>query len=319
MKRIMPWFLLLTTTTMLTAQPQTASAPPQSARQVLLEMFLGQGPDHLKKHLPEITKRAFAKIESGTSPSFLTGFEAIGKEATAGGGALQTMETGPVLLVTEKPETHEKFEVTVERDDLVGDEDEIDLSFQMSRNGKPEAFPFIPHLTFMMKMETGIWRLEEASFSARLPLADADFLKILVGQIEEQQQRTNEFTAISSVRAIVAAETAYHTKHPGYTCSLAELASTQSEPTGDRLTMPIDPDLAKGTKEGYVFALTGCEALRYKIAAEPATPGAGRRAFCSDESGVLKSSQNGKACSCLNNGQNLDQNAGDVTPAFSID
>ena len=110
MKRIMLWFLL-TTTTMLTAQPQS-SPPPQSTRQALLEMFLGQGPDHLKKHLPEITKRAFAKIESGTSPSFLSGFEAIGKEAAAGGGVLQTMETGPVLLVTEKPETHEKFEVT---------------------------------------------------------------------------------------------------------------------------------------------------------------------------------------------------------------
>ena len=94
---------------------------------------------------------------------------------------------------------------------------------------------------------------------------------------------------------IVAAETGYHTKHPGYTCSLSELATLSSEGSGEHTKMPIDPDLAKGTKQGYVFALTGCDVLHYKIAAEPATPSAGHRAFCADESGVLKFSKNGKA------------------------
>src|SRR5213593_2490496 len=73
----------------------TTPPPPQSARQALLEMFLGQGPDHLKRHLPEITKKAFAKIESGANPSFLTEVEGIGMQARAGGGNLQTMETSP--------------------------------------------------------------------------------------------------------------------------------------------------------------------------------------------------------------------------------
>ena len=73
MNRIVLWALLMTTT-MLAAQTQIAPAPPapQSARQALLEMFLGQGPDHLKKHLPEITKKAFGKIESGATRGFLT-------------------------------------------------------------------------------------------------------------------------------------------------------------------------------------------------------------------------------------------------------
>src|SRR6266700_4071973 len=58
MNRIVLWALLMTTT-MLAAQTQIATTPPppQSARQALLEMFLGQGPDHLKRHLPEITKK----------------------------------------------------------------------------------------------------------------------------------------------------------------------------------------------------------------------------------------------------------------------
>jgi len=151
MNRIVLWALLMTNT-FFAAQTQIAPAPPppQSARQALLEMFLGQGPDHLKKHLPEITKKAFGKIDSGATPGFLTQIEAV-KEATAGGGTLQTIETGPVLLVSEQPQSREKFEVTVERDDLVGDEDQIDLSFQMSRNGKPVAMRFLPRLTFMMK------------------------------------------------------------------------------------------------------------------------------------------------------------------------
>jgi hypothetical protein len=320
MNRIVLWALLITTT-MLVAQTQIAPAPPapQSARQALLEMFLGQGPAHLKKDLPEITKKAFAKIESGANPSFLTEVEGIGMQARAAGGNLQTMEAGPVLLVSDQPQTQEKFEVTVERDDLIGDEDEIDLSFQRSRNGKPEALPFLPRLTFIMKMESGVWRLNEASFLARMPLADPDFLKDLVGQIEEKQQRTNEFTATFSIRAIVAAETGYHTKHPGYTCSLSELAAVSSEGGGERRRMPIDPDLAKGTKQGYVFALPGCDALHYKIAAEPATPSTGHRAFCADESGVLKFSKNGKASTCLSSGQNLGEDSGDVSAGFSVD
>jgi len=165
MNRIVLWALLMTTT-MLAAQTQIAPAPPppQSARQALLEMFLGQGPDHLKKHLPEITKKAFAKIESGATPSFLTEVEGIGMQARAGGGNLQTMETGPVLLVSDQPPRREKFEVTVERDDLIGDEDEIDLSFQMSRNGKLPAAPFIHN-------ENGVGRL--AAHRGQLFGADA--------------------------------------------------------------------------------------------------------------------------------------------------
>jgi hypothetical protein len=105
---------------------------------------------------------------------------------------MQGMETGPILLAIEQPQTQEKFEVTIERDDLVGDEDQIELSFQMSRNGKPETLPFLPRLAFMMKMETGIWRVSDLNLSARMPLTDPDFLKDLVDQIQEKQRPSNE-------------------------------------------------------------------------------------------------------------------------------
>ncbi len=288
------------------------TAPPQTARQALLEMFFGQTPDHLKKHLPEVTKKAFAKLESGASSSFLSGVEAIGMQARAGGAKLQTMETGPVLLVTEQPQTREKFEVTVERDDLIGEEDQIEVSFQMSRNRKPEALPFVPHLTFVMKTESGVWRLNELGFSARMPIGDPDFLKGMVSQLQEKQQRSNETMAWISIRAIVAAEAAYHSQHPerGFSCSLSDLASASREKTRDHPMLPLDDALISGTKNGYVFAVTGCDALHFKAAAEPATADSGQRAFCADESNEIKSSQDGKAATCLSSGQPYNGDSG---------
>jgi hypothetical protein len=72
--------------------------------------------------------------------------------------------------------------------------------------------------------------------------------------------------------------------------------------------MLIDPRLASGKKNGYVFALSGCDgtpASRYSITAVPADPSSGTRAFCSDESAVIRVSADGKANSCLNLGKPL--------------
>jgi hypothetical protein len=72
--------------------------------------------------------------------------------------------------------------------------------------------------------------------------------------------------------------------------------------------MLIDPRLAYGKKNGYVFALSGCDgspAARYSVSAVPADPSSGTRAFCSDESGVIRSSADGKAESCLSAGKPL--------------
>jgi len=57
----------------------------------------------------------------------------------AHGQQLQTFEAGPTLVMVEDPEVHSKFEITVERDDLRGDEDQIDLSFQASKNGETKT------------------------------------------------------------------------------------------------------------------------------------------------------------------------------------
>jgi hypothetical protein len=73
--------------------------------------------------------------------------------------------------------------------------------------------------------------------------------------------------------------------------------------------MLIDPRLSSGRKNGYVFQLSGCDgttpAIRYKISAVPADSTSGTRAYCSDETAVIRVSPDGRAESCLNAGMPL--------------
>jgi len=197
----------------------------------------------------------------------------------------------------------------VERDNLMGDEDQIDLSFQMYKNGQQQTLPVLPRLTFMMKTESDVWRLNEILFSARVPLADPDYLKDVVKDLEEKQRSRNDAMASWSIGVIGNAENQYRASHPerGFACSLSQLAEASKE--GEPRGIPIDDELAAGKKNGYVFALTGCDGSHFKVAAEPAVAGGGQRAFCADESGVVKFAKNGKATTCLTSGEPLSEGA----------
>jgi hypothetical protein len=299
--------LLLMSFTVLAQTRQTpASPPPQTPRQALLEMFFGTSPNHLEKHLPEIAKKAFRQLDTPGSQGFLAPVSMILAEVRGTGSTFQTFDTGPVLLLTEEPQTQRKFEIAVEQDNLVGEENQIDLSFHMYRQGRQETIPVIPRLTFLMKTEAGIWRLNEIALSVRMPLADPDFMKGLVKDLKKQQQGSNQAMANSSLRMIVAAEGKFHEEHSerGYTCSLAELARRGPDETPG---MALDPGLVSGKKNGYIFALTGCDALHYKVAAEPASAAAGQHAFCADESGEIKFASDGKATTCLSRGKSMSE------------
>ncbi len=115
----------------------------------------------------------------------------------------------------------------------------------------------------------------------------------------------NESAAVGAVRMLGSAEITYAAAHPGqgYTCSLSDFAEATS----------ITGPLATGRKNGYVFELTNCSAeteggaiAKYKIAAHPlAVNQTGVRAFCSDESGIIKADASGSAQGCLEHGRVL--------------
>jgi len=76
----------------------------------------------------------------------------------------------------------------------------------------------------------------------------------------------------------------------------------------DAVTHPYlyDSELADGKKNGYIFAISACDASHYKIVAEPAVPDSGQRAFCSDEGGAVRASADGKAMTCLSSGEAVE-------------
>jgi TonB family protein len=297
MRRLFAWLLPLLLFPSLSAQ----IPPPQTARQALIEMFFGIAPNHLEKHLPDTTRNAFKRMSGTNGMSMLDEFSMFANMAKAGGTKFETFDTGPTLLQAEEAEQNEKTEITVEGDSLSGDEDQIDVTLHITKDGTEQILPFIPRFTFVMKTEADIWRLNEISVAVRVPLADPDFLK----NIEQQNSKQNEQGAQMGLRVIIAEEDSYHSARGTYACSLSGLmAKGQGSNRGGAAasTGPFG-DLATGKHAGYVYAISGCDSTQYKVVAEPEVAGSGQRALCSDESGAMRAAADGKATTCLSSGE----------------
>ena len=282
------------------------AAPPQTARQALIEMLFGQAPGHVEKHLPDVTRQTFKKLGEANGQSLPGIFSAMATQAKAGGSKLETFDAGPTLLTMKEPAggNYEKLDITVERDDLISDEDQIELALHMTSGGKEETLlPLILRFTFSMKMESEVWRLNEVSATARFPLADPAFLK----GMEEHQFRQNEETALWSVRSVIVAEKSYQSAQGGFACKLSDLGSGGKEAGAPKRVYLYDSQLAGGKKNDYSFAISGCDTSHYRVVAEPSTPDSGQRAFCSDESGTVRASADGKAATCLVSGEVVEQ------------
>ena len=106
-----------------------------------------------EKHLPQATRAAFQKADTPSVASMVLGFSALTSQLNTNGQQLQTFEAGPTLLLVENTQVHTKFEIRVERDDLQGDEDDIELSFHGYKDGEPQTAGAKFRLTVTMKQE----------------------------------------------------------------------------------------------------------------------------------------------------------------------
>jgi len=315
-----PISVLVTTLALVTAtwaQPQ----PPQNARQALLEMFFSKTPGTFEKHLPEATRAALRKAD-GQGLLLLQQLSLMTSQLNSQGQQLQTFEAGPTLLAVEDSRTNSKFDVTVERDDLRGEADEIELSFHAYKDGQPQAYFVSPHLTFLMKQQTGIWRMHEITVAIHMALDNPEFLKEMMknmanlgagnmSNLGATRSSANEAAAISALRTLATAEITYSVAYPnhGYTCSLWDLDGFGSSETSEHHAMLIDSGLATGKKAGYVFTVSGCTgspASTFKVTAVPAESAVGARAFCSDQTAVIRYAVDGKAATCLASGKPLN-------------
>jgi hypothetical protein len=107
-------------------------------------------------------------------------------------------------------------------------------------------------------------------------------------------------SAIARVRALSTAESEFAKAHPteGYTCDLTQL------PGGQQIQRLIAQNR---TDNGYAFDIVGCQPsgasgpnAKYFITAGPLS--SGRPAFCTDQSGVLKSDYSGSVDKCRTSG-----------------
>ncbi|MGA9039739.1 MAG: hypothetical protein WB421_04315 [Terriglobales bacterium] len=318
-------FLILSAALTFAASAQSA---PQTARQALIEMFFGKTPGGFEKHLPEATLKAIKEAPPGSGASMLQGFALLSGQLKTNGAQLQTFETGSTLLMVNNPSAHSKFEITVEHDDMRGDADNIEVAFHASKDGEPQSAGVIPKLTFTMKQETGVWRLENISLTVGVSLSNPEFLKAMTTAVRPTVSMNtpmngspatmgtmpvpNETAATSGLRMLNTAEIKYAATYPqrGFTCSLSDLGGmgSGSQPN-EQHAMLVSPRLASGRNNGYTFAISGCSgspASKYTLTASPAEFGAGGRAFCSDETGVVRYSVDGKAASCLSTGKPLN-------------
>ncbi|HVO82289.1 MAG TPA: DUF4190 domain-containing protein [Terriglobales bacterium] len=115
----------------------------------------------------------------------------------------------------------------------------------------------------------------------------------------------NEASAVNAVRQLDIAETTYSTAYPeqGYSCDLEHIVSYGE----------LNPELGSGKRTGYVFALQNCTAeqpggpnTKFQVVAYPMSRNqTGVRAFCSDESGVIRFDSDGSPQACLESGSPL--------------
>jgi prepilin-type N-terminal cleavage/methylation domain-containing protein len=119
---------------------------------------------------------------------------------------------------------------------------------------------------------------------------------IAIPNLLRARMAANEASAVGSVRSIVTAEVTYSsTWGTGFAAAITNLGGAAVPCVASAATAClIDPVLAAGTKSGYTLAAPGGAAVggivpTFAASAVPVTVGqTGQRAFCSDESGVVR-------------------------------
>jgi hypothetical protein len=278
-------------------------AAQQSARQALLEMVLTRYPAPFFAHLPEAAKK-LAKADVTILP--LQEISQAVDSLQWPGRTLETFDTGPILLRSKDSYSHKLMEVSVESESDGLDEDQLQLSLHVYREGKPHPLAFIPTAAVTMKLENDVWRLDDIAVSLRLPLGDQEFLDSLTPDRRPSEVAELEATALNHLRTLNTVEGSYAALSPehGFACTLAELGG-HDEPNPSAAGL-IDSELASGRLDGYIFSIEVCSGTpvnAFSITAVPENRQTGLRAFCSDESGTIRFSEDGNGYTCLNEGE----------------
>lgn len=299
--------LVLLASAALCAQTQAPAPPPQTPRQALLEMING-GHEGVTKHLTVEMQKSLKG--NGEFAAF--------DQIKAASSDIQIFETGPVLLAVDEPKSHEKFEVHVDSDDLSGDTDNIDISFHQFRDGVETDVPYatmLSRFTVGMKKQENIWRLNELSINIKVPVGDPKLLekfgngmgtgmfggKVGGATASGKPENPRDMDPKEAIELVGMTESMFARTHPeiGFTCTLADLAKPN--------LLKVDPRIFSGEPyRGYKFTLSGCQEKpsgSFRLVAEPVSPTPKAKAFCTDATANIRSSDDGLGSSCLASGK----------------
>jgi hypothetical protein len=109
------------------------------------------------------------------------------------------------------------------------------------------------------------------------------------------------------MRSILTAENTYASTYStvGFTCTLSNLDGFGAGEPNEHQAMLINSSLASGKKYGFVFTLSECTgnpATAFHISAVARENSFGHKAFCADQSGVIRSSEDGNPATCFASG-----------------
>lgn len=124
---------------------------------------------------------------------------------------------------------------------------------------------------------------------------------LVIPNLMRNQIQANEASAMNSLRTLNAALVIYNASYGSYPAALINLRAPESGSPSSAAADLIDQVLAGGAKSGYVFhyeasSSKGTAILdSYRITADPLTNQSGRRHFFTDQSGVIRYSEDGPA------------------------
>jgi type IV pilus assembly protein PilA len=125
---------------------------------------------------------------------------------------------------------------------------------------------------------------------------------IAIPNLLRSRMTANEASAVGSLRTINTSAVTYSVTFPdtGFPPSIAALGGTNPCTSSAASACLLDAVLAAGTKSGYSFVLTGdgmTPSVGYSVTALPVTIGTtGQRAFCTDQSAVIRYTVTGSGC-----------------------
>ena len=108
---------------------------------------------------------------------------------------------------------------------------------------------------------------------------------IAIPNLLRARLNANESAAVGAVKTIVSASISYRAVNSGYPTNITELSDATPE--------YIDDVLGSGDKQGYTFELTGSTNTFTTIAYPQSYQTTGVRSFFADESGVIRSTDDG--------------------------